>query len=246
MNKKIAVFTQTYSDFRKELYDYHSLDIDDINFRNNFDINIFSFHNSSKNFQNDIKNSKYINNINKIEFIEYNNISYTETWKKSLIFMKSMGITHIIFLQDDCFYFNPLKINNIIDFIKNEEFDMLNLECNFFDLNKKDKNIFFENKNICIYDTNSKDFLNRGWYSFDDGPYVASIDYLENNIYDNEYYSIGNIWTAENYLNDKIKNKNIQRLTTDFPFYKRFNILGPNNWNRTNELNELKKILLNE
>lgn len=246
MNKKIAIFTQTYSNSRKELYEYHNLDINDINFRNNFDINIYSFHNSSEQYQSEIKSSSYIKSLDNIKFIEYNDMYYTQTWKKSIFYMKSIGITHIIFLQDDCFCFNSLKINNIINFIKNEEFDMLNIECSFSDLNKKEKNIFYSNQYISIYNTNSTDFVNKGWYSFDDGPYVASIDYIESLIYDDIYYTTGDIWRAENYLNNKIKNKNIQRLTTDFPIYKRFNIIGPNNWNRINELNELKNNLLND
>jgi len=244
-HKKIAIFTQTYSDSRKELFYYHSLDMNDIYFRNQFDINIYSFHNSSQSFQNEIKKYKYISDINLIEFIEYNNISYTETWKKSLDFMKSIGITHVVFLQDDCFFINNTNIDDIIKFIKYEEFDMLNLECNFSELNKNEKNIFYKNENISVYNTNSIDFENRGWYAFDDGPYVASINYLENYIYNETYYSIGSIWPAENYLNEKCKNTNIQRLTTDYTIYRRFNIIGPN-CNRIEELTKLKNILLNE
>jgi hypothetical protein len=45
--KKICVFTQTYSDNRSELFNYHNLDKDDVKFRNLFYLNIYSFHNCS-------------------------------------------------------------------------------------------------------------------------------------------------------------------------------------------------------
>ena len=39
-DKKICVFTQTYSNNRQELFKYHELDYLDIEFRNNFEFNL--------------------------------------------------------------------------------------------------------------------------------------------------------------------------------------------------------------
>ena len=97
--KKICVFTQTYSDDRKILFDYHNLDKQDIKFRNNFD-NLFTFHNCSEEYRNEIINCDYFKKINNIEFAVYNDITYTETLKLTMELLKKKGYDYIIFLYN--------------------------------------------------------------------------------------------------------------------------------------------------
>ena len=240
--KKICVFTQTYSDDRSELFEYHNLDKDDVKFRNLFDLNIYSFHNCSDTYKNNITNSNYFRSIENLEIISYDNISYTESWKRTLNLLLEREIEYLVFLQDDCFSKNTnySQITEIYEFIKNTDFDMLNLECAFDDLKTELVDKVYSSNELSVYDTSSYHFNKRGCYSFDDGPYIAKLDFIINKIYDDNYYSIGDIWSAENYINDKINNSIIQRYTTNIPIYNRYNILGRNNWNRVEELKILE------
>lgn len=231
--KKICIFTQTYSNDRKLLFDYHNLDIQDIIFRNNFD-NIYAFHNCSKNYINGVKNYEYFKSINNIQYIEYYNIVYTESFKKTLFFLLNEGYEYVIFIQDDCFTDLYYNFDNLIKFINNEDFLMLNIE-NGLDI---DKEIFYQDDDFTVYNTDSLDFsctinplTNKKYWCFDDGPYVANLKYIIDNIYDDTYYSIGNIQSAEKYLMKKINEKSIQRLTINLSkysyIYRRRNIIGP-------------------
>lgn len=98
--------------------------------------------------------------------------------------------------------------------------------------------IIYSTNNLKVYDTNSNDWAKRGAYAFDDGAYVAKIDFLLKNIYDDNYFNNGTVWAGEFYLQNKIKP--IERLTTNISFYKRYNILGPNNSDRDTVINKLE------
>lgn len=240
--KKICVITQTYSDNRIELFNYHNLDENDNYFRNKFDGNIYTFHNLSDEYYETLIKMDYFKNLNNLSLIRYNNISYPQTFKKTLSTLIKQGYEYVIFLQDDVFTITKDKIiyDEIYDFIQDNDFDMLNLETKYSTLNTE-KEILHKNSNIFVYNTDSDDYVKKGWFSFDDGPYVAKIEYIYDNIYDDNYFNHQDIWSAENYLNNKIKNTIVQRLTFNKPIYKRFNLFGPNNWNYEND----KKILEN-
>ena len=243
-NKKICVFTQTYSNNRHELFHYHELDQLDIDFRNNFDYNLYSFHNSDDNYINEITKFNYFNNLKNIEFINYENISYTQTFRQTLKKILNLGFDYIIFLQDDCFTTdNNIKIEEFIKFINNEDFNMLNLETNVSVLNLKEEEIYYESNGFIVYNTNSDDFKNADLWSFDDGPYIANIKFLLDKIYDTLYFNIGDIWTAEYYLNNKISKTKIQRLTTNISFYNRFNLVGRSIQDRNISIERLEKNL---
>jgi hypothetical protein len=243
--KKICIFTQTYSDNRQELYYYHNNDKYDIIFRNNFE-NLYSFHNSSDEYVKHIMNNNYFAELKNLNMVRYNNISYTESFKITLNYLVKNEFDYLIFLQDDCFNLsNNMYITELVDFILKYDFDMLNLETTPIDLKLENTEIYYENNGFKVYNTSSEDFKNRGLYAFDDGAYVANINFLLNNLYDDNYFNKSDIWQSENYLNEKIKVNKIQRLTTNINFYNRINIVGPNNWDRINNLNILNDRLCN-
>ena len=178
----IASFTQTYSNNRTELFEYHNKDSVDINFRNKIEKNYYVFHNSLENYiKNVCYNNTYFRKIKNIKVISYNNISYTQSLFETLKACKDDGIKYLFFLQDDVF---SLVNDNIIDelllFIKNNSFDMLNIEASNINIQSP---IIYSSENIKIYDTTSDDFVEKGLWSFDDGPYVANIDFLINITY---------------------------------------------------------------
>jgi hypothetical protein len=191
---------------------------------------------------NDLLELDYFKNINNLKVIHYNDISYTESFKKTLQFLVENNFNYIIFLQDDCLTYSDIN-QELIEFIKNEDFDMLNLEITPQNLNIT-SNIKYVKNDFEVYGTNSTDFVKNSLWAFDDGAYVANIEFLMDKIYDEKYFNKNSIWSAESYLNDKIKNNSIQRLITSNKFYHRYNILGPNSWNRDNEIKYLNKRFL--
>jgi len=238
----IASFSQTYSDNRSELFDYHNKNIVDINFRNKLDKNYYIFHNSPEIYVKKILEYDYFKKINNSTILTYNNITYNKTVFETLKKMKNDGIKYVFFLQDDVFLLvNDEIIDELLLFVKSNDFDMLNIEVS--DINKE-KPIIYSNNNLKIYNTDSNDFKNKKLWSFDDGPYVANIDFLLNNIYDSMYYKISDIWKGELYLEIKISNKVIQRLTTNYCIFKRFGIVGKN-VDRTNHIKLLNDLFIN-
>ena len=115
---KVASFTQTYGD--KRILELLLLKYDTIGntFRNKCDKIIFSFHNCPSEFI--IKGKSILENLyssDKLILLEYNNISYLETIKKTLENIKNMNIDYILQIQDDQHGINTkeniVQINNI-------------------------------------------------------------------------------------------------------------------------------------
>lgn len=65
----------------------------------------------------------------------------------------------------------------------------------------------------------------------DDGTYVANIKYLFDRVYDNEYFALGDIWRAEHLLN----HRKIERFIMEQPLYRRYNVVGKNDWDSSEE-----------
>lgn len=237
--RKICVFTQTYSNDREELFKYHCKDQSDIKFRNQFDLNLYSFHNSPDEYVENLLKSDYFQKLKNLKVLRQNGVSYTDSFKEALRFVYKNGFDYLIFLQDDSLTKND-TIQELVNFIKNEDFNMLNLELTPKDL-KTTSEIIYKSGDLEIYNTSSEDFVKRGWYGFDDGAYAANVRFILTDLYDQEYLSKGDIWNAETYLNSKVCRKPIQRLTTNNNFYWRYNILGRNNWDRENILKELNE-----
>lgn len=237
--KKICVFTQTYSNNRLELFHYHNKDMSDIYFRNNFNLNFYSFHNSNIDYTNQLLNFEYFKNLHNLKVINYDNISYTESFKMTLKYLVDNGFDYLIFLQDDCLTYSDIT-KELVDFIKNEEFDMLNLENTPTHLNISNPKVLYSINNFEVYETYSSDFSKNGLYSFDDGAYVGKIDFLMKNLYDDKYFNESDIWRAEGHLSCKIGKSPIQRLTTNIKFYNRYNLIGPNS-NRKDTIDFLQK-----
>jgi hypothetical protein len=222
----LCSFTQTYSDNRSELFYFHNKDKTDIYFRNKLDKNYFVFHNSPNEYKEKIIQNSYFNDIKNIDILSYDNICYTDSFYSTLMRIKNDGYKYVFFLQDDVFSnVNEKLIDELLIFINNNSFEMLNIERTNI---KTEAPTIFSHDNLKIFDTNSEDFKNNNLWAFDDGPYVANIDFLINTVYDNYYFSMKDIWTGEVYLNDKISRSKIQRLSTNFQFFERYSIVGRN------------------
>lgn len=226
----ICSYTQTYSDNRVELCEFHNKDRADIRFRNQLDNNYFVFHNSTDTYMNTVCEFKYFKTIEKKTILTYNDISYTQSLYKTFQRMKDDGYTYVVFLQDDVFCTADNHIvDEVLTYVRTHSFNMLNLECP--DINPSAPVLYSKNE-IKIYDTTSADFVSKKLWSLDDGPYVGHIDFIMNSLFDEIHLSKNDIWTAEFYIRDKVGLNPIQRLTTNHTLFKRFDIVGPNAWNR--------------
>ena len=240
----ITIITQTYGNERRELYEIRSKDKALQYFIDQFDHNIYSFHNCSEETINFYK----AKNTNK-EYIEFNGITYTETIKKICNKLKKMGCNKLIFLQDDVFSYNQnlSEIDLLVNEIKtNNNIPLLNIEVKIDDFKNEIVNNVILHKSISeidIWETTTTDFSDNGNYSFDDGPFVIDFNLIDL-IFDDEFYKRGDVWSAENYNNDKFKNIRFPRFVTNKRFLKRYNIIGRNSWDRENELLRLKEKFL--
>jgi len=224
----IASFTQTYSDNRTELFEFHNKDKIDIYFRNKLDANYYAFHNSPSEYINTTLENPYFKSLNNIQYIYYNNIPYTKSFFETLQKLKMEGVKYMVFLQDDVFSQVDVEvIDELLFFVRNNNtFDMLNIEVSFS--NNYEKPSIYSGKKLTIYETTSDDFSNKQLWAFDDGPYIANIDFLLKHVYDDEYFSKENIWSAECYINEKIYQNKIQRLSCNIGSFHRVSIVGPN------------------
>jgi len=239
---KIASFTQTYGE--KRILELLLLKYDTIGntFRNKCDKIIFSFHNCPTDFI--IKGKTILENLyssDKLIILEYNNISYLETIKKTLENIKNMNIDFILQIQDDQHGINSKEnieqINNIdivFNFINKQQPYFLHIFEN--EGNPKYNNIkplqIFKNEidnSICdieFYNYNTKDFAKNNIYSWNDGTYFANIDFLI------KIFNIrnlpDNVWDLEHALKYIFDNNSLNRLGTNKLFFKASNLHGRN------------------
>jgi len=234
-------FCQTYGPDRKLLLEIKNRDKKLIEFLKEFDINIFSFHNCSDDLVTWFINN---NNIPNLKIFKNNNITYTDCIKRLLKTLKLLNAEYFFFYQDDTFSCDTDDINmkEVANFIFNERDIILAL---FSDSDVHEQaSVYAELSNIKIYNTTTADFVKCNHWSFDDSPYVCTTNYLTT-IYDQNYLTYPDIWSAEHYLNSKFKQQIIKRLTTNKNIFRNHNFLGPNNWNKEAEIKILtdKKLL---
>lgn len=230
---KVCIWTQTYGSNREELFDYHALDKFDIEFRNNFH-NLFTFHNCSDDFYEKIQNCNFLSQIQNKTLLRYNGINYTECVKKSINYIKDLGYDYMVYHEDDSFMqFSPFyesekypTLLKLIELIKNSDFNMINLEWRGQHWFHSSPTIKFDD--LTIYKTTSRDFGDIKYWQFDGGAYVAKINYLLENLYDDDYFKIGDSWTGERYLQSKWSKNTYDRFTLPFGIYSRYNLLGRN------------------
>jgi hypothetical protein len=232
-------FFQTYGNDRQKLLEIKFRDKRLLEFLNFFDINIVSFHNCNNEI---IEWFKQSNNIPNLKIFINNNVTYTECIKRLLDTFFSLKGKFLFFNQDDTFSFNNENINfsELLDFIFSEEDIMLNLLMEKETFTDPHLQLYKSLNTIDIYSNDSFNFAKHNMWAFDDSPYICTSNYLPI-LYDHNYMSYSDIWSAEHYLNFKFKNQNLKRFVTNKCIFKNYNFLGPNNWNQDYEIKTLKQ-----
>lgn len=233
----IASVTFTYQDNsnnREELFYYRSKDQAYNLFKSKLDYNLYIFHNCQKAYAKNIV-EKYLQHPNNHSYILWD--SYPKAFEFALNYLKDIGVTKIVFIQDDVFSCDESlgaswKYNSnqalcsyeeLAHYLKRTELNYINLEV--FD---KEALVLEHLGNFNVLNTNTEFFRSKKLWSFDDSSYYAKIDYALNHIYDQDYYSKSNIWEAEFYLKTKFDKLNVDQYVTTEPFFKRFYLVGPN------------------
>ena len=132
----ICSFTQTfghpfyYEGKRDIIYTFKQFDKMDNYFRNKLDGNIYSFHNVPENTISDRLNNPFLKNTI-FKIFRYNNVTYTESFRQSLLNIQELGFRYFVFLQDDVFTLKDISekiIDDFIHIIRNNDFNIINLE----------------------------------------------------------------------------------------------------------------------
>jgi len=223
----LVSFTQTYGNDRKLLYEIYSRDKKLIEFKNHFDLNLYSFHNSSK------ETVEYFQSINKVEnteILQFNKLNYGQCIEQLINKLKSVGCTHLFFSQDDTFSDdNDIDFRYLIDYFKAQTSNFMicfgtNVQRNSF---KIDLEILKELENLTIYKNSSLNFKALGLGGVDDHPHICTFD-MAQKLYDTSYFKIGDIWTAEGYLCRKYNEEEIPRHILNMGFFMNHNMIGKN------------------
>jgi hypothetical protein len=141
-----------------------------------------------------------------------------------------------VFLQDDVFTYEPGNLGELSNLIKTAHYNFLALEVNNQDLRIGRDRIIEQEGATLLYRASSPEFKAVGMYACDDGAYAGRIEYLLEKVYPPEYFKCGNVWDAENAMNDHVLKNPIERFCTNHRSFKRYNIVGGNTWNKENDL----------
>lgn len=236
----IASLTFTYSNNRYDLVKFKSQDKVDRYFRNKLDKNFYVFHNSTVEYQKQVIEGNLLSDF-KLTFGSIQG-SYPQALKAVLLKLKDLGITKVVYMQDDVFSscgMNTALLDDLVNHLRIMQEPYLNLEYND---NQFDK-ILHEKNTFKVLDTDTNYFVNKKMWSFDDSCYCGNIDYILHNIYDETYFSYPDIWSAEWYLKYKFERNPTKRNITNIPFFRRVNLVGENIQNKQEDLKLITEYL---
>jgi hypothetical protein len=245
---KIASFTQTYGD--KRLLELYLLQFDKIGnyFRNKCDTIIFSFHNCPEHFYKVGKHIlEKIYSKEKLLILQYNNISYLESFRKTIHLLKEKKVDYLLQIQDDQHGINTKKnvenmedINDIFSFLYTHNENYLHI---FSDegnkkINKIDPLKQVKVKNTEFYSYDSRMFKTRNIYSWNDGTYFIKVDFIEK-LFNNNLSE--DVWRIEIQLKNLFDQNFFIRWGTNKLYFKASNIHGRNVNNNITVKENLKR-----
>jgi len=230
----LVSFTQTYGNDRRELLDIYFRDEKLIEFKNHFDVNYYSFHNTSDDLV------EYFLSKNKVKntiILRYNDCTYAECIKSLLNILDEIKCTHLFFSQDDTFSSenNDFDFEDFLKFVKSQKEDfMVCIGFSYYDqssyqyvhlINPLNEKIYSTHNNS-IWKANTLDYNYPTW-NMSDEPYIATMD-LVKNCYNDEYFKFEDIWNCEINMKERFMKEKMTRHISENPFFRNYNILGQN------------------
>jgi hypothetical protein len=210
-------FTQTYGNDRKDLIYYQMNDEKIVKFKNMFDVNIFSFHNC----YNDVVDYFWsINKLKNVKVLRFDDVDYNVCIRDLLILLEELNTEIFFFIQDDALSFSETNYKELLDTYKDDRMISLGV-------NMKDMVTPYRSNDGMFYEYWREDFLQSDKWVMTDAPYITSLKTVKW-IYNEDYLKIGDIWTAEAWLNHRFKHKDrISRYILKEPLFRNVNTKGP-------------------
>lgn len=218
-----------------------------------FDINFYSFHNSS---DDTVKYFQSQNKVKNTQILRHNNCSYSDTIKSLLKTLDRVKCTHLFFSQDDTFSAKNdfFDFEMFLKFLREKTSDfMVCMAYSYEDLIENDhirplnKKIYRTYDNSILMAT-TLDYLERPCippikpvWNMSDDPYVATID-LVKRCYDENYFNFGDVWNCEVYLKNRFAVEEMTRNMFERPLFRNYNLIGQNSWDSDTS----RKILKNK
>jgi hypothetical protein len=243
--KKIASFTQTYrssSEYswgtdckdRTYLLDWLVKDENANYLRNNLDLHVYSFHNCDVSYAKDqIKKLKAT--FPDIKGVCYNNMTFGRSVCEHLMYLKSQGVTDVLWINDDEFSVH----NNIQDYKDFLNFYRSRPDINHVYLRNDIKTLVDKiqntaddvgeqiNENLRIFKTTCHDYVRFDNHALPSGGLICDIEILLQCAFANPVF----LTTMDAYMIDSLmgvvaQKLNFQRCTLNITLLQAFNITG--------------------
>lgn len=210
----ICSFTQTYFNNRLDLLKYQMMDDNLVEFKNRLDLNLYSFHNSS---DKTVDEFLKINRLKNLMVLRYNNVSYTECIIDSLKIIKDFD--YVFFIQDDGLSTGRIDYDKLLSHLHPNIFVSLGFRTRDFSMKPIETDGIFS-----VY--TCRNFFDEGFLSIDDSPYISDTKNMMS-FYDEDWKKQQNVWTAEMYLSDKMKDSGFMKRVMDKRSFVNINTKGP-------------------
>ena len=225
----ISSLTQTYGNHRLELFQFKSLDRQDIAFRRRLGATLLTFHGSEPRLRDEVLSRGFCRSIG-FSVHEYDrSLSYPRTLERAFQALKEQGARYVLFLEDDVF---SLATQDLFDelhaFVTSQDFPMLSLEVTSKEIRVTPRDVLWRGDRLEVYGTSSEDFRRAGLWAIDGGAFVADVDFMLEHVLDDGYFSKPDIWSGKEYLKKKIEAAPIPRYCTNARFFWRASLFSSN------------------
>jgi hypothetical protein len=225
--RAFASLTQTYGEDRGLLFKYKAWDAQDLALRRSLGRNLLVFHGSPPAFREAVERGAFFREGG-FEAGEYAaDVPYPRTLERTLRRLHGEGVRSVCFLQDDAFSVPAgAGLEDLCAFLSGSDFPLLSLELTSREVDLSRTPVVWQGRRLRVHEASSEDFRGAGIWAMDDGPFVADLDFLLRDVYDETYFAMPDVWSAEAYLREKVEKRPIPRWATNLHFYWRVNLIG--------------------
>jgi len=242
--KKYCSFMQTYCPDAVEGYgeghpehgerfflmEMHAKNTLDHHLKNKMDCNIFSFNGCPDDYVEHVTETLLKPNYKNVQVLRYDGtLPYTETFRRSLQWVKDNGFTDFMFFQDDGFTTAPKDvIDSVFDIYDKNDLKMLHLDNQDTQyVETCDQERVHRGDGVSIYYSNTDRWVAKGLPHFGDSPYIANVDLLLNELYLEGYFQAGCVHRGEAWFDKRTWEKPMDRWQVDTHISGNINCIGP-------------------
>jgi hypothetical protein len=194
------------------------------------DCNIFSFNGCSDDYVEHVTENLLKPNYKNVQVLRYDGtLPYTETFRRSLQWVKDNGFTDFMFYQDDGFTVADKEVlDSVFDIYDKNDLGMLHLDNQDVRyLQTCDSEKVYHGNGVNIYYSNTTRWRDAGLSPFGDMPYIASVDVITNELYLEGYFQAGCVHKGEAWFDQRTWEKPMDRWQVDVNIAYDINCIGP-------------------